>query len=78
MKMLEDQNGNLSSKRVSGFIILMIGLSLLTTGGVLSIFREIKDSEVFLSVCKVLMTTGGGLLGVGVLEFFKKNEEVKK
>ena len=74
--MFQDQNGAYSSKRIAGSIILLIGLILLTAGGILSLFKVIADSQTFLAVCNTLMFTGAGLLGIGVVEFFKPKKEV--
>ena len=68
-KILKDQNGNTSSKRVAGFIISGVGLALLLLVGVMSIFRPIADPGTAMEAGKTILIVGGGLLGVGVFEF---------
>jgi len=71
-KLLEDKDGNPSSKRVAGFVTLGMGIFMLAMGGFISMKWELKDSLTFIEVGKVLCLTGGGLLGIGVAEFFGK------
>ena len=69
-KILEDENGNISSKRIAGFITLSLALAM---GGILfgfSIQKAIGDSQTALSVINTMLVVGGGLLGVGVFEKF--------
>ena len=70
MKLLQDKDGNTSSKRVAGFITMGAGLLLLLTVGILSMFREIADPGTSMEAGKTILIVGGGLLGVGVFEFF--------
>lgn len=65
---LRDSSGNLSSKRIAGFSILILGAIYLLTIGIVSISRVVADSSTALDVGRVLIYTGGGLLGVGVVE----------
>ena len=65
MKLLQDKDGNTSSKRVAGFIIAGIGLVLLTTVGFISIRHKIIDPETAMESGKTLLIVGCGLLGVG-------------
>jgi hypothetical protein len=71
---LRDSAGNLSSKRIAGFSILVLGSAYLLTIGIVSIFRMVADSSTALDVGRVLIFTGGGLLGVGVVEKFGGNK----
>ena len=68
-KILEDQNGNKSSKRIAGFIISGIGLALLLTVGIVSIFKLIADPSTAMEAGKTILIVGGSLLGVSVFEF---------
>ena len=68
-ELLEDQNGNTSSKRVAGFIISGVGLALLLTVGIVSIFRSIADPSTAMEAGKTILILGGGLLGPSVFEF---------
>lgn len=73
-KLLEDKDGNASSKRVAGFIISGIGLLALLTLGIYSMFEVIKDPSTAMESFKTILIVGGGLLGVGVFEFLGKNK----
>ena len=72
MKWYQDKNGDTSSKRISGVVILSCGLVLLLTIGIMSLSVIIKDPTTALQVANTLMLTGGSLLGVGVVEGFAK------
>ncbi len=71
-KLLEDQNGNASSKRIAGFIISGVGLVSLLALGVVSMFKVISDPSTAMEAFKTILIVGGGLLGVGVFEFLGK------
>lgn len=68
-KWYQDSKGNTSSKRVIGAIFMFLGAGLLMTIGIISITQKIADPETALEVGKTLCITGGGLLGIGVIEF---------
>ena len=68
MKWYHDSNGDPSSKRIVGTIVLGCGLVLLLTVGIMSIFKVIGDPTTAVNCGTTLMATGGGLLGFGVLE----------
>lgn len=70
MKFLEDQNGNLSSKRVVGAIGFLVGLLLLAFTGVFSIFKTPAAASTAIECFKTILYVSGGLIGVGVFEFF--------
>lgn len=72
MKLLQDKDGNTSSKRVAGFIISGVGLIALLALGIISMFRVIKDPGTAMEAFKTILIVGGGLLGVGVVEFLGK------
>lgn len=72
MKLLQDKDGNTSSKRVAGFIISGVGLIALLTLGVVSMFQKIEDPGTAMESFKTILIVGGGLLGVGVFEFLGK------
>jgi len=71
-KMLQDNNGNTSSKRVAGISMISTGASYLLAVGVVSIFKEVADPGTAIMVGKSLIMTGAALLGVGVFEGLKK------
>lgn len=67
---LRDSSGNWSSKRIAGMVMISVGaLYLLIVGGI-SISTVVADSSTALDVGRVLIYTGGALLGVGVAEKF--------
>ncbi len=68
-KLLEDKDGNISSKRVAGYVIAGTGLVLLLVVGILSIWKKIVDPSTAMEVGKTILIVGCGLLGVGVVEF---------
>lgn len=68
-KLLEDKDGNASSKRVAGFVISGVGLTGLVFLGIYSIFNVIKDPSTAMESFRTILYVGGGLLGIGVLEF---------
>ncbi len=72
MKLLQDKDGNTSSKRVAGFIISGIGLIALLVLGIISMFYKIEDPGTAMEAFKTILIVGGGLLGVGVFEFLGK------
>ena len=72
MKLLQDSNGNTSSKRVAGFIISGVGLIALLVLGIVSMFQKIEDPGTAMEAFKTILIVGGGLLGVGVVEFLGK------
>lgn len=74
MKWYQDKTGDTSSKRIAGATILLCGLGLLMTVGIMSITEVIADPSTALQVANTLMLTGGSLLGVGVVESFSKGK----
>lgn len=74
-KWYQDKDGNTSSKRVAGMIILGCGLALLIATGIMALMYEIKDPATVLQVANTLMLTGGSLLGVGVVEGLGKGNK---
>ena len=74
MDFLKDQNGNLSSKRITGFIGFIVGLILLAFTGIFSLFRMPVQAETAIECFKTILYVSGGLLGVGVFEFFGKKK----
>jgi len=72
MTMLEDTNGNTSSKRVWGSVLLGIAVTMRVTLFILSIVRKIEDPTTAITASQTLLYTGGALLGLGVAENFGK------
>lgn len=69
-KLLEDRDGNTSSKRVAGYVIAGAGLALLLAIGIMSIWKKILDPNTAMEAGKTILIVGCGLLGVSVFEFF--------
>lgn len=71
---LQDQSGNKSSKRIWGSIMLSLGLSFCTILFFYSLYKIAADYKTALNIIEALIFSGTGLLGVGVVEFFKKKK----
>jgi hypothetical protein len=65
---LQDSQGNKSSKRLWGSILLGTGILF---SGILfcySLFKGAADAATALGIINIFLISGGGLLGVGVFE----------
>jgi hypothetical protein len=67
-KLLEDCNGNKSSKRLLGATLLCTGILFSILLFAFSLFKSAADASTAMSVINVLLLSGGGLLGIGVFE----------
>lgn len=65
-----DSQGNRSSKRLVGTVLIVAGGCFLGIVGVFSLFNPVADPATSLAVGKTLIYAGAGLLGVGVVEKF--------
>ncbi len=65
-----DSQGNKSSKRLIGTILIGAGGVFLGIVGVVSLSRIVADPHTALAAGKTLIYAGAGLLGVGVIEKF--------
>lgn len=74
MAIHEDVNGNKSSKRVWGSILLSTALAMRIVLFICSILIEVKDANTAILASQTLLYTGGGLLGLGVIEHFGKKK----
>lgn len=72
MNIFQDQDGNKSSKRIFGFIALLIGVLILTTVSTVSIFVVVADAGTVIDAGKFLTTAGAGMITAGVIEKFAK------
>ncbi len=72
---LDDSNGNKSSKRLIGFILVGCGLAMKFTlfgwGLGHSFANPLTDLD---GIADSLIYAGSAVLGVGVVEFFKKDK----
>jgi hypothetical protein len=65
---LQDAEGDLSSKRLFGAVLILAGGLLLLTTGIMAIFAGVQDSASALGAGQAMILAGAGLLGIGVLE----------
>lgn len=73
-KMHEDSNGNKSSKRLWGTILLVLGCVMKTILFAAAIKWKISDPATAMGVSSTIMYTGGGLLGIGVAEYWGRKK----
>jgi len=76
--LLKDQNGGTSSKRVAGIGCIIIGCGLLLSAGVVSFFYKLPGVDTIIQIGTIFLGIGGGLLGIGVVEFFAPKTETEK
>lgn len=74
-KFLEDQSGNKSSKRLWGSVMLGLGLCFSIVLFFYSLYQIAADSSTALNIIEALILSGTSLLGIGVIEFFKKKDD---
>ena len=72
---LDDVNGNKSSKRLWGSIILGGGIVLAIVLFTVSLFKEAVDPATAIKIINLCVITGAGLLGIGVFERGKKRHD---
>lgn len=70
---LNDSNGNRSSKRLFGSVILSIAIILCLVLFGYSLLSGAKDPQTAMSIINMLLLMGCALLGIGVFE----NKKVK-
>jgi hypothetical protein len=65
---LQDSQGNKSSKRLWGSILLSIGIlfSMILFG--FSLVNGAKDASTALGIINIFLIAGGSMLGIGVFE----------
>jgi hypothetical protein len=71
---LQDGNGNKSSKRLAGFVLITIGIIMAVVTFCLSIYAHLGDSRTMLSIVDAFFLSGCGLLVGGVIETFTKRK----
>ena len=81
-KLNEDADGNVSSKRVWGGRAIGTGLLISIVAAILHMILASmgKNSQIdqIYPIIYACYTTGGGLLGVGLIERFKPNKPKEK
>lgn len=70
IKIFEKTEGETSSKRVAGFVMMISGSSLLLLIGIVAVFNkeEMPNAETALTAGQSLIITGSSLLGATVFE----------
>ena len=69
-----DRDGKISSKRVAGFILLAVGVTVHIITATISYFQVIADPDTAIAVGNTLIYTGAALLGVGIAEHLVRGE----
>lgn len=71
-KILEDKNGNKSSKRLMGFICMGTGLTMAVGVTLIYLIATLKGNEIDITqlrmVFTAIFTAGSALLGIGTFE----------
>jgi hypothetical protein len=68
---LQDGVGNLSSKRLAGFVLIFIGIIMALVLFYKCLYFPIPNSQTALDLISTFLYVGGGLLGIGVFENMK-------
>lgn len=74
-QMLEDSKGNISSKRVWGNRLFIIGIIFASILFGISVFLEAKDAATAIDIVGMFFYSGTGLLGLGVAEHFRLGDK---
>ena len=72
MGLLSGANGEKSSKRIAGLFLLVIGVGFLSVLAYKSYSLIVPGAETIIKVSNSMLFMGGGLLGLGIFERFKK------
>ena len=65
---LEDSQGNKSSKRIAGSILIGLGIIGAITLYIFSLFFGAKDSSTAMDIVQLFILSGSGLIGAGTFE----------
>jgi hypothetical protein len=68
--MFRDNDGNVSSKRIVGTLLVVTGAAYLMIVGFISIGSVVADPTTALDAGRTLVLTGGGIITGGVIEKF--------
>jgi hypothetical protein len=69
---IQDGDGNKSSKRASGLILVLLGIVCLCVLAFKSFSLLVPGAEMIYKIGVSFLAAGGGLLGVGVFEKMRK------
>ena len=69
---LEDANGDKSSKRLLGSVLLFAGIIFAAILFYYSIEKKATDADTAIAIINVFLVTGGTLLGIGTFERINK------
>lgn len=70
MGIMDSPDGDKSSKRIIGTIVLIAGAVMCLALFVASFFIQIKDPEIAKYCVTTACITGGSLLGIGIADHF--------
>lgn len=76
-KYLQDSEGNESSKRLWGSVLLGVGIVFSVILFAYSLLKGAEDSPTALGIINMFLLSGSGLLGIGIFEKGIKREEKK-
>jgi high-affinity Fe2+/Pb2+ permease len=74
--LFQDRDGNISSKRVIGVILAVVGLIMKIILFFIAIGITIENPEIMKEISSTLLFAGVGLLGVSVIEHLKPSENI--
>lgn len=74
---LQDANGNKSSKRLWGSIVLGTGILFSVVLFIYSLSKGAADAATALGIINMFLISGGSLLGIGVFEKGIQSKEKK-
>jgi hypothetical protein len=70
-----DHDGNKSSKRLWGTILLSNGILLKNAEWGIAIFKVAANAQMMMAASETLIYAGAALLGIGVAELFAKKKD---
>ena len=74
METVKDATGKTSSKRVWGSILIINGILQGNALFIRGLFYEIADKNITADIFKTFLGVGAGLLGLGLIELFRKKQ----
>lgn len=75
LEYLNDSEGNKSSKRLFGAMLVICPCLIYTFSNVFAIFFQIVDIEALKIGCDSMQISGTSLLGVGIIEKFAHKDK---